>query len=158
MALVETPLSFNVSHTSKKTNSCELRSSNGVPPNWNCYTMEIRVGLSSKLFASILGRAMLELMPGTPRVTKSRSVLFCTPPPPSIIGEVSQALHLCSSSLCFFLLKQKVLSISRLGLYRKGLRIKEENSYKHKHQHYQCNQNEKKNKVKHLVNFIRLTQ
>jgi len=33
MASMETPLSFNVSHTSKKTERCKFRSSKRVPPN-----------------------------------------------------------------------------------------------------------------------------
>ena len=59
VALVETSLSFNVSHTSKKTERCKFESSNGVPPNWDCCTIEIRASLSLKLLASMLGRAML---------------------------------------------------------------------------------------------------
>jgi len=158
MVSVETPLSFNVSHTTKKTERCRLGSSNGVPLNRDCYTVEIRGGLSSKLFASTLGRAMLEAMPWTLGATISLSVLLCSPLPPAIIGEVSQALHLCSSSLCFFLIKCKVLSISGSSSYRNGLRIKGESSYEHNHQHYQCNQKEKEIKVKHLVNFVGLAQ
>jgi len=123
MPSVKTLLSFNVSHTSKKTKRCKL-GSNRVPPNWNYCAMEIRDGLSSKLFACTLGWVMLEAMPWAPGVTKSLSVLHCSPPPTAIIGDVPLALRLCSLSICFFLLKQKVLWISRFGLYRNGLSIK----------------------------------
>jgi len=75
MASVETPLSFNVSHTSKKTKACKFGSSNEVPPNWDYCTNDIRAGLRPKLFASMVGRAMLEEMPWTPGVTKFQSVL-----------------------------------------------------------------------------------
>jgi len=34
MALVENPLSFNVSHTSKKIEKCRFGSSKGVLPSW----------------------------------------------------------------------------------------------------------------------------
>jgi len=85
---------------------------------------EISAGLSSKLFAFTLRRAMLEAMPWTPGVTKSLRILLYSPPHTAIIGEVSRALRICSSGLCFFLLKQKVLSILGSGLYRNGLRIK----------------------------------
>jgi len=71
IALVETPLSFNVSHTSKNTERCKLGSSSGIPPNWDCCNMEIRAALSSKLCASTLSRAILDAMPWTPGVTKS---------------------------------------------------------------------------------------
>jgi len=67
--------------------------------------MEIKAGLSSKLFASALGRAMLEAMPLTPTVTKSLSVLLCSPAPSTVIGKVLLALRLFSSSLYFLLLK-----------------------------------------------------
>ena len=135
--------------------------SSGIPIGallWDYCTMEIRAGLSSKLFASMLERVMLEAMPWTPRAMKSRNVLLCSPLPPAMVGEVSRVLHLCFSTIYFLLLKQKVLSISWLSSYWKKLHIKEENSYMHNHQHYQCNQKEKENKVKHLVNFVRLTQ
>jgi len=52
IASVETPLSFNASHTSKKTERCSFRSSKGVPPNWDYCTIEMSAGLSSKLLAS----------------------------------------------------------------------------------------------------------
>jgi len=55
MASVDTPLSFNLSHTSKKTERRKFGSSNGVPPNWDCCNIDIRAGLSSKLFASMVG-------------------------------------------------------------------------------------------------------
>jgi len=140
MALVETLLSFNVSHTSKKTEMCKFGYSRGVPPNWDCCTMEMRADLSSQLFASTLGRAMLEAIPWTPGITKSLSILLWSPPPPAIFVEVLLTSCLCSSIVCFFLLKRKVLSISRLGSYRNGLCINGEDSCKHYHQHYQRNQ------------------
>jgi len=55
MASVDTLLSFNVSYTSKMTESCRFGSSKGVPPNWDCCTMEVSAGLGSKLLASTLG-------------------------------------------------------------------------------------------------------
>ena len=106
-ASVDTPLIFNVSHTSKKTDRCKLGSSNGVPPDWDCCTMEITICSSYQLFTSTLGRAMLETMPWTPRVKKSLSILIWSAAPPAMVGEVSRALHLGFSSLCFFLLKWK---------------------------------------------------
>ena len=63
LASIETPVSFNVSHTSKRAERCRFASSKGVPPNWDCCTMEMSAGLSSKLSASIVGRAMLEVIP-----------------------------------------------------------------------------------------------
>jgi len=76
MASVESPLSFNVSHTSKETERCRFGSSKEVPPNWDCCTVGISAGLSLKLLASIVGRAMLEAIPWTPGVIKSRGVLL----------------------------------------------------------------------------------
>jgi len=67
---LETPLSFNVLHTSKNTERCKLGSSKGFLPNWDCWTMEIRANMSSKLCGSTFGQAMLEAMPWTPEVTK----------------------------------------------------------------------------------------
>jgi len=159
MASVETLLCFNVPHTSKKTERCMFGSSKVVPPNWDHYTMEMRVGLSSKLFVLTLGWAILEAMPWTLGVTKSVSILFWSPPPLAMFGEVFLASHLCSLSVCFFLLKWKILSISGLGPYRNGLRVNGKDSCMHSHQHYQRNQtrNRKKNKIKHLPNFVRLT-
>ena len=75
MALVETPLSSKVLHTSKKIERCKFGSS-----NWDCCTIDIGACLSSKLFGSMVGRVMLEQMPQTPRVTKSQSVLLLSPP------------------------------------------------------------------------------
>jgi len=60
---LETPLSFNVSHTSRKIERCRFRSSKGVLPNWDCCTIEISVGLSLKLLASTAMQAMLEAIP-----------------------------------------------------------------------------------------------
>ena len=105
MASVETPLSFNVSHTSKKTERCKFGSSKGVPPNSDCCTMEMRVGLGSKLLSSMLGRAILEAMTWTPGVAKSLSDLLWLPHPPAIFAAVLLASHLCSSSFWFFLHK-----------------------------------------------------
>lgn len=53
IASVETSFSFNVSHTSKNAEGCRFGSSKGVPPNRDCYTLEMSAGLSSKLWASI---------------------------------------------------------------------------------------------------------
>jgi len=63
IASTETPLSFNVSHTSEKTKRCKFRSSKGVPLNWDNCTIEMSAGLSSKLLASTVERAMLEAIP-----------------------------------------------------------------------------------------------
>jgi len=149
MALMETPLSFNVSHTSKKIKRCRFGSSKGVSLNWDCRTMEMSADLSSKLLALTLGRAMLEAIPWTPRVMKSRSVLLWSSPPPAMFVGFLLTSCLCSSLFCFFLLKWKVLLISGSGSYRNGLRISREDSCKHYHQQYQRNQTEKiKNKRK----------
>jgi len=139
-ASVQTPLTFDVSHTSKKTERCRFRSSKGVPPNWDCCTMKMRAGLSLKLFASILGRVMLEVIPWIPEVTKSLSILLWLRHPAAIFVEVLLASRLCSSIFWSFLRKRKVLSISRSGSYRNGLRINGKDSYKHYHQYYQHNQ------------------
>jgi len=66
IASIETPLSFNVSHTSKNIERCKLGSSNGVSLNWDCCTMEIRANLSLKLWAFTFGPAILEAMSSTP--------------------------------------------------------------------------------------------
>ena len=162
MASVETPLSFNVSHTSKNTERCKFGSSKGVPPNWDCCTMEMRASLSAKLFALMFRRAMLEAMPWTPGETKSLSVLLWSSPLLAIFIKVLLASHVCSSSSYFFLFKQKVLSILESGSYRNGLRINGKYFCKHNHQHCQSNQTinkkEKKKKIKHWVNIVRLTQ
>jgi len=63
VALVETLLNFNVSQTSEKIERCKFESSNGVPPSSDCCTIDLRVGLSSKLFPSMVGRVMLEEIP-----------------------------------------------------------------------------------------------
>ena len=76
MESVETLFSFNLFHTSKKTQRWRLGSSFGAPPNCNCWTMEMSTGLSSKLWDSTVGRAILEVMPLTPGVTKFRNVLL----------------------------------------------------------------------------------
>ena len=136
MASMETLLSFIVSHTSKKTEMCKFGSSKEVPPNWDCCTIEMRADLSSKLFASTLGRAMSEVMPWTPGLTNYLSILLWPLPPLTIFGEVLLASSLYSSIFFFFLLKQKVLSISESGSYRNGLRKNREDACKHNHQHY----------------------
>jgi len=86
---IVTPLSFNVLHTSTNTERCKLGSSSGVPPNWDCFTMKIRAGLSLKLWASTLGRVRLEVMPWTPGVTKSQNILLLSSPPSAIVEETS---------------------------------------------------------------------
>jgi len=91
MTSVETPLGFNVSHTSKKTERCKFGSSNRMPPNWDCCTIDIRASLSSKLFASVVGRAMLKETPLTPGVTKSRSVRLWSPLTPTIDEKTTSA-------------------------------------------------------------------
>jgi len=89
MATVETPLSFNMSHNSKNTEMCKLGSSSGVPPNWDYCTKEIRAGLSSKLWAFTLDRAILQVIPWTPTVTKSQSILLQSSPSLAIVEEAS---------------------------------------------------------------------
>jgi len=59
MASFDVPLIFNISHASKNTERCKLGSSIDEPPNWDCWTMEINVVLSSKLFAATGGIVML---------------------------------------------------------------------------------------------------
>ena len=150
MASVETPLSFNVLHNSKKTEKCKFRFSEGVPPNWDCCTIEMKADLNSKLFASTLGWAMLQTIPWTLEVTKSLSILLWSPPPPAIFVEVLLVSRLCSSIFCFFLLKRKLLLITGSGSYRNELRINGEDNCKYNHKYYQCNQtiNRKENKRK----------
>ena len=133
IASVETPLSFNVSQTSQKTERCRFRSSKGVPPNWDCCTIEMSAGLSSKLLVSRVGQAMLEVIPWTLGVTKSRSVFLCSPHSPTMFVGFLLVSRLCCSIICFFLVKWRVLSISRSGLYKIGLHINRKNSYKHDH-------------------------
>jgi len=87
IASVKTLLSFNMSHTSKNTERCKLGSSSGVPLNWDCYTTKIRDNLSSKLWASTLGQAILEAMPWTLGVTTSRSILLSLSPPSAIVED-----------------------------------------------------------------------
>jgi len=58
MASVDAPLILSVSHTSKNIERCRLGSSIGEPPNCDCWTMEINVGLSSKLWAATGGIVM----------------------------------------------------------------------------------------------------
>jgi len=111
MASMETPLSFNMSHTSKKSERCRFGSSKGVLLKCDCYTMEMSASLSSKLLASTVGQAMLEVIPSNPRVTKSLSVLWSPPLPTMFVG-FRLASRLYSSIVSLFLLKQKVLSIS----------------------------------------------
>jgi len=140
---VETSLSFNVLLTSKKAERCRLWSSKGVPPNWDYYTIKLSAGLSSKLLASTVEGAMLEVIPWTPQVTKSRSVLLWSPPSPAMFVGFLLILHVCSSILCFFLLKQKVLSILGSGSYKIELRMNKKNSCKHYQQQYRGNQTRK---------------
>jgi len=92
-----------VSYTFEKTERYKFESSNGVPSSLDCCTIDIRAGLSSKLFNSKVSWAMLEEMPC--------SVLLWSPPIPEIKEETTLALSLCSSIFNFFLLEQKVLSI-----------------------------------------------
>jgi len=119
IASLKTLFNFSASYTSKKTERCRFRSSKGVLPNWDYCTMEIGVGLSSKLLPSTAGRAMLKAIPWTPGVTKSWRVLLTSPAMPEFL----LVSRLCSLILCFFLLKRKVLSISGLGSYKIKLRI-----------------------------------
>jgi len=145
---METPLSFNISHTSKKTERCRFGSSKGIPPNWDCCTIEMSADVSLKLLASIVGRTMLEAIPWTPIGTKSRSILLWSPPSLAMLVGFLLASRPCSLILCFVLLKQKVLSISQSGSYKIGLRMNRKNSCKHYHQHYQCNLIRKENNNK----------
>jgi len=113
IALMESMFNFNVSHTSKKIKRWRLGSSIGDPPNSVYWTIETSADYNSKLFTANVGLAMLEVIPWTFGVMKSRSVLlsgFLLGG--SISGEVSQALRLCLSTLWFFLFWWKVLSIS----------------------------------------------
>jgi len=71
MAIVKNPLSFNVSHTSKKAERYRLGSSIGAPLNHAYWIIEMSVGLSSKLWASTVGQAILKVMPWTPGLMKS---------------------------------------------------------------------------------------
>ena len=76
MALMETPLSFNVSHTSKNTKKCKLESSNGVPPigiitHGNKSHLQLKVACF--YIWSSNGREML----WTYGVTKSLTSFFC---------------------------------------------------------------------------------
>ena len=123
MASMETPLSFNVSHTSKKIERCRFGPSKGVLQNWDCCTMEMSASLSSKLLPLTLRCAMVEVIPWTSRVRKSWSVLLWSPPLLTMFVGFLITSRLCSSIFCFFLLKRKVLSISGLGSYRNGLRV-----------------------------------
>jgi len=122
IASLETSFNFSASHTSKKTERCKFGSSKGVPPNWECCIMEISAGLSSKLLASTAGRVMLEAIPWTLVVMKSQRVLLSLPD----MLEFLLASCLYSSILYFFLLKRKVLSISRSGLHKIRLCINKE--------------------------------
>jgi len=56
--------------------------------------MDTSAGLNSKLFTSMAGLIMLDDMPWTPGVMKSRSVFLLAPPAVSILGDVSLALRL----------------------------------------------------------------
>ena len=123
IASVDTPFNFNVSQTSKKIDKWRLGSSNGEPPNCDCWTMDMSADLNSKLLTSTVGRAILDEIPWTPGVMKSRSVLLWPPAPASIFGDSSWALRLFSS-LYFLLLIWKVFSISGSGLYANRFHIK----------------------------------
>ena len=157
IVLVETLFNFNVSYTSKKIERWTFGSSIGDPLNCVYWTLETSVDLNIKLFTSTVGLAILDDMPWTPRVMKSWSVLLWPPIVASILGDVSRSLRLFSS-LCFFLLLWKVRSISGLGSYANGLRMKGRIFLQAQHQHYQNNQKWNKNKKRHLVTFTRLTR
>ena len=77
----------------------------------------------------------------------------------SIFTDSSLVLRLLSS-LCFFLLRWKVRSISRSGSYANGLRTKGKIALQTHSRHYQSNKNWKgiKRKQKHLVTFTRITR
>jgi len=81
--------------------------------------MEIRTGLSSKLFAFTFGWGMLEAMPWMPGVSKSRSILLWLPPLPTIIVEASWALVFCSFNFNFFLLEWKTPVYFKIEFKRK---------------------------------------
>ena len=68
LASLEAPLIFMVSHTSKKIERYKLGSSMGVPPNCDCFTIEIRVDLNLKLLVVTSGLVMLGVMSWTPGV------------------------------------------------------------------------------------------
>jgi len=150
---------FNVSQTSKKIERWRLGSSISEPPNCDCWTIDIRDGLHSKLLTSTVGLAMLEDILWTPGVMKSQSVLLWLSPPPAIFTDSSLVLRLLWS-LCFFLLRWKVRSISGSGSYANGLRIKGKIALQTHSQHYQSNKKWKriKSRQKHLVTFTRITQ
>jgi len=114
IASLETPFNFSESHTSKQTERYRFGSSKGVLSNWDCYTMKISAGLSLKLLASTVVRALLKSIPWTLGVTKSWRVL---------LSEFHLASRLWSSILYFFLLKRKILLISRSGSYKIKLTI-----------------------------------
>jgi len=63
IASMENLLNFSVLHTSKKIERCRFGFFKDVPPNWDCSTIKMSGGLSSKLLASIVGRAILEAIP-----------------------------------------------------------------------------------------------
>ena len=60
IASMETPLGLAYQ---KRTERCRFVSSKGVSPNWDYCTVNMSAGLSSKLLASTVGRAMLEAIP-----------------------------------------------------------------------------------------------
>ena len=128
-----------MSHTSKKIERCKLGSFIGEPPNWDHWTIEMSASINSKLFTSTISLTILDEMSWTPEVMKSQSVLLWPLAHASIFGDSSRALH-HFSSLCFFLLMQKVLSIFRSGSYTNGLRIKVKIFLEAQNQHYQSNQ------------------
>ena len=126
-----------VSHISKKTERYRFGPSIGVPLNWDCCTIDIRASFSLKLLASTIGLAMLDAKPRTPGVMKSWSIHRWAAPPRAILGEVCWGLSLWSSNQSFFLLEQKVLSISGSSSKGKGLRKKGKRPTKNLHKHYQ---------------------
>jgi len=153
------PIYFNVSYNSKKIERCKLGSSIGELQNWDCWTIEMSTGLNSKLFTSTVGLAMLDEMPWTSRVMKSRSVLLWPPARTSIFGDSSWALRLFSS-LCFFLLIRKALLIFRSRSYAKWTSHKSTSLHISKKSTLPRQSKVKwkiNNKQKHLVTFIRLT-
>ena len=132
IASMETPLGLAYQ---KRTERSRFVSSKGVSPNWDYCTVNMSAGLSSKLLASTVGRAMLEAIPWTIRVTKSQRIFLWSPPPPAMFVRFLLSLHICSWTLCFSLRRRKVLSILGWGSYKIGLRINQNNSCKHYHEH-----------------------
>jgi hypothetical protein len=71
MASSVTPLTLRVLQISRKTDRCKFGSSFGKPLNGYCWTIFIRAGLSSKLFAPTAGATMLVLIDVAFGTTKS---------------------------------------------------------------------------------------